>query len=358
MAGVSAGGTVTALWDAELPQPPSTRRTAAATARQTPRSAGECTDQSYATRREKGLWLAAVLPARHVAAGAVAVALIAACQSGAHASSGTRDPSFPKPPRGATVFGRQLGDDALALAVVPRGKTALLVQASVVGRQGNGLQGLRLAFTVAGHRKVAAACAPGCYRASFSPAAAPRAVDVEAPGLARPWHVELPAAWPPHSAAFLVARTEKVWRALHSLTFHETLGSGVGQVVASTWRVQAPDRLAYQVQGGWAGVVIGARRWDRAPGATRWQPSAQTPLHQPVPFWVSVTDAHVLGAVTYHGRPAVRVSFFDPGSPAWFTLVIDPKTSRTLDSHMVTNAHFMHDTYESFDTTPAIVPPR
>lgn len=300
----------------------------------------------------------AVLPSRHLAAGAAVVAVLAVSQSGADASSTARDPSFPKPPAGATVFSRQLGNNALALAVVPRGKTALLVQASVVGRQGNGVKGLRLAFTVAGHRKPAAACAPGCYRASFTPTAAPRTVDVEAPGLARPWHVELPAAWPPRDGSALVARAAKVWRSLHSLTFHETLGSGVGQVVASTWRVQAPDRLAYQVKGGWAGVVIGPRRWDRAPGAKRWEASAQTRLRQPVPFWVSVTDAHVLANVTYKGRSAVRVSFFDPGSPAWFTLVVDRKTLRTLDSHMVTNAHFMHDSYESFDSTAAIVPPR
>ena len=71
-----------------------------------------------------------------------------------------------------------------------------------------------------------------------------------------------------------------------------------------------------------------------------------------------MTDAHVLGAVTFGGREAVRVSFFDPGSPAWFTLVLDRKTFRTLDSRMVTNAHFMHDVYRSFDSTPAIVAPR
>jgi hypothetical protein len=303
-------------------------------------------------------YFAAVLPSRHLAAGAAAAALLAACQSGAQAASTTRDPTFPRPPRGATVFSRQLGNNALALAVVPQGGTTVRVQASVVGRQGNGVKGLRVAFTVAGHRKRATACAPGCYRATFSAAGAPRAVDVEAPGLARPWHVDLPAAWPPRDASALVARTGKVWRALHSLTFRETLGSGVGQVVASTWRVQAPDRLAYQVKGGWAGVVIGPRRWDRAPGAKRWEASAQTRLRQPVPFWVQVTDAHVLGDVTYNGRKAVRVSFFDPASLAWFTLVIDRKTLRTLDSHMVTNAHFMHDSYSSFDSTSAIVPPR
>ena len=122
--------------------------------------------------------------------------------------------------------------------------------------------------------------------------------------------------------------------------------------------MQAPDRLAYQVRGGWAGVVIGTRRWDRAPGASSWTASAQTRLRQPVPSWVVVTDAHVLGAITVRGRAAVRVSFFDPVSAAWFTLVVDPKTQRTLDLNMVTNAHFMHDVFRAFDSTRPIVPPR
>ena len=117
------------------------------------------------------------------------------------------------------------------------------------------------------------------------------------------------------------------------------------------------DRLAYEVRHGGEGIVIGSRRWDRAPGSKTWQASAKTPLRQPVPFWVSVTRAHVLGNLTYARRAAVRVSFFDPDSRAWFTLVLDRRTLHTLDSRMVTNAHFMHDVYGSFNTTPAIVPP-
>jgi hypothetical protein len=164
--------------------------------------------------------------------------------------------------------------------------------------------------------------------------------------------------WPPRDATALVARADRAWRSLHSLTFRERLASGTGQAVVSTWRVQAPNRLAYDVVDGWSGVVIAARRWDRGPGAKHWTESAQTPLHQPVPFWVSVRDAHVLGNLTAGGRAAVRVSFYDPGSHAWFTLVLDRKNFRTLESHMVTNAHFMHDVYRSFDSTPPIVAPR
>jgi hypothetical protein len=299
------------------------------------------------------LLLCAELPLRPLAfAAALGIGL-----TGANASSAP-SPSFPSPPAGATVFARQLGSDALALGVVARPGGAVLVQASVLGRQGNGVPGLGLAFTIAGHTKSAVACGPGCYRATFTPARAPQSVDVTLPGGTRaPWHVQLPAAWPPHDASALVSRAGRVWRSLHSVTFRERLASGTGQAVVSTWRVQAPDRLAYVVEGGWSAVVIGGRRWDRGPSARQWTASAQTPLHQPVPFWVSVRDAHVLGNLTFGGQPAVRVSFFDPGSPAWFTLVLDRKTFRTLDSHMVTNAHFMHDAYSAFNATASITIP-
>ena len=235
----------------------------------------------------------------------------------------------------------------------------MLVQASVVETQGNGARGLHVTFTVGGRPKVAAPCGPGCYRAAFAPRHSPRSVDVTVSGhMTRPWHVELPAVWPPPDGTRLLDRAGRAWRSLRSLSFRERLGSGTGHVAVSDWRVQAPDRIAYQVKRGWAGIVIGERRWDRPPGSSRWQPSPQTRLHQPVPLWVSVTRAHVLGNLTFAGRPAVRVSFFDPGSPAWFTVVLDRKTFRTLRSDMVTNAHFMHDVYGSFNSTPPIVPPR
>jgi hypothetical protein len=121
--------------------------------------------------------------------------------------------------------------------------------------------------------------------------------------------------------------------------------------------MQAPDRLAYQVKDGWAGIIIGARRWDRPPGG-RWTTSPQAPVVQPVPFWVSAVDAHLLGTATVRGKPALRVSFFDPGSGAWFTVALERRTLRTLDLSMITNAHFMHDVYSSFDRSAPIRPPR
>jgi hypothetical protein len=126
----------------------------------------------------------------------------------------------------------------------------------------------------------------------------------------------------------------------------------------STWRLQAPDRLAYQIKGGWAGIVVGERRWDRSPHGRRWVPSAQSRLPQPVPFWAAVADAHVLGKATLRGRSALLISFFDPQTPAWFRVALDERTLHTLDLRMVTTAHFMHDAYSSFNTAPPVTPPR
>jgi len=274
------------------------------------------------------------------------------------ATSTPSPPTFPAPPPGAVVFSRQLGSDALALGVVSQRGT-VLAQASVVGPQGRGVSGLSVAFTVQGATKTAAACGLGCYRATLTTNGRPSSVQVVVAGRpATRWRVALPASWPPPNARALLVRAEAAWRSLHSLSFSESLASGPGHAVLSTWRVQAPDRVAYQVKGGWAGIVVGERRWDRAAGSGRWVSSAQTRLTQPVPSWISVRDAHVLGSATLRGRPVWRVSFFDPVVPGWFDVLLDKTTLRTLEVRMVATAHFMRDIYGSFNATPAVRPPR
>jgi hypothetical protein len=264
---------------------------------------------------------------------------------------------FPASPADAVVFSRQMGGDALALGVVPqRGK--VLLQASVVGSQGEGVPGLSVGFTFQGAARKATACGAGCYRATLSTIGRPASVGVDVGGgPAMHWRVALPAAWPPRDASALLTRAGGVWRKLRSLSFSETIASDTSHRSASTWQLQAPDRLSYQVKGGWAAVIVGDRRWDRSPKGRHWAPSAQSPLTQPIPFWTSVADAHLLGTATVHGRSAWLVSFFDPGTPAWFKVALDRRTLRTLDSRMTATAHFMHDVYSSFNTTPAIRPP-
>ena len=292
-------------------------------------------------------WLAA-------GAAALAVAIVGVALAARHlrttpstvAPAPPAQSGFPAPPAGAVVFAREDGPDALALGVVPHGAT-MLVQASVVGQQANGVRGLEV--DVGSTRAVA--CGAGCYRATV-PAA--RSVDLRVRGGAATtrWTVALPSPWPPAGAERLVARAAHVWRTLRSLAFFDRLASDQTHAVESNWRVVAPDRLAYHVQGGYDAVIVGLRRWDRAPGG-RWVESQTVRLRQPVPVWQSATDAYVVGST---GR-AWRISFYDPRTPAWFEITVDRRTFHTVDLHMTTTAHFMHETYGSFDAAPAITSP-
>jgi hypothetical protein len=263
---------------------------------------------------------------------------------------------FPAPLPGAVVFSRQAGPNALALAVAPRsGK--VLVQASVVGPDGAGVSDATTRFVVAGSQATGSPCGAGCYRAALPARGRPRAVELVAEGpVSMRWHVILPSSWPATDATSMLSEARRAWRALRSLSFIERLASDENHVVTSTWRVQAPDRLVYEIDHGDEAVIIGKRRWDRSPGG-HWRRSPQFPLTQPTPPWVSATNAHVLGATTLRGRPAWRISFFDPKTPGWFTVVLDRQTLRTLDLRMVATAHFMHDVYGSFDAAPEIRAP-
>jgi hypothetical protein len=264
---------------------------------------------------------------------------------------------FPAPPAGAVVFSREAGPDALALAVVP-GADRLHVQASIVGPEGIGVSGLTTSFAVDGVAADGVTCGAGCYRAIFPRNARPRSVEVTTAGeLTTRWRVALPNAWPPENAAQMLSSARRVWRNLRSVSYTERLASSPRHLLTSSWQVQAPDRLAYQIVHGYSAVIIGTRRWDKAPGG-HWVRSPQQRITQPTPQWTSATDAHVLGAVRAGGRPALKVSFFDPRTPAWFTVALERKTLRALDVRMIATAHFMHDSYRSYNATSEIHPPR
>jgi hypothetical protein len=279
-----------------------------------------------------------------VQVGSSAPAAPAAPQAPARTASPPRASGFPAPPAGAVVFSREAGPDALALAVVPRG-SRVLAQASVVGQQGTGVNGLRVSFGSVS----ATPCGAGCYRATLP---RPRAIDVHV-GRTR-WLVPLPSPWPARDASALVTRAAHVWRSLRTLSFYDRLASDPVHAVVSTWRAVAPNRLAYTVQGGYDAVIIGGRRWDRAPHG-RWTESPQSlPVTQPAPVWVSARDAHVVGET-----PGTwRITFYDPRTPAWFAIVVDKRSLHTLDLRMTTTAHFMHERYGPFDAPIAVNPPK
>jgi len=269
------------------------------------------------------------------------------------ATNATTSPAsaFPAPPAGAVVFSRQAGDRALALGVVPG--DPLRLQASVVGIQGQGLDGLDVSFDTGSKSLDATACGRGCYGATL-PAKKPQTIAVRIGGKAPvTWNVQLPKQWPPRDASSLMARASRTFRGLQTLRTDDSLSSGLGRVLHTHWTLAAPNMLTYQIANGPAAVIIGDKRWDKtAPGA-KWVESAQTPIHQVVPFWVTWKNAHVVGETpsSYH------VTFFDPKTPGWYDVVIAKKSLRTLEMHMQAAAHFMHQRYSNFNAPVHIAAP-
>jgi copper transport protein len=308
-------------------------------------------------KRLRRLGFVAELGLLAIVIGAIAVLTDIAppARGGAAAVAAPRRPL--PPPVDAVVLAGEDDDVAVGLAASPRG-TSVAVQVTALGSDGRGVDG----FQVRIGGRSAGPCGPGCYTATLPLPPPPRRVDVALSGLGRPpatLPFTLPARWPAPPARALVARADRVYRSLHTLVIHERLASSARNQVDTTYRIQAPNRLAYRIAGGPQAVIIGGTRWDRLPGG-KWERSEQEPLTQPEPFWGAdpVRNARLLGTGRVGGRRVRIVTFHDPKLPAWFELSIDARTSRLLALRMTAQAHFMRHRYSGFDRPLEIVPPR
>lgn len=249
----------------------------------------------------------------------------------------------PAPLRDALVLAAQDDDIAIALAASPRG-SQIAARVTALGPEGKGVDGLDVA--VAG--LATTSCGAGCYAAAVPLPPPPRRIVVRVGG--RTLHFTLPARWPAAPARAIVRRVDRTFRSLRTLVIHEHLASSARNAITTTYRVEAPNRLAYKIVNGPEAVVIGGRRWDKLPRG-RWQRSEAEPLTEPEPFWGSdpVHNARVLSRG--------RASFYDPRLPAWFELTFDPASGRLLHLKMTATAHFMRHRYERFNAPFRIAPP-
>jgi xanthine dehydrogenase accessory factor len=122
-------------------------------------------------------------------------------------------------------------------------------------------------------------------------------------------------------------------------------------------KFDVPALLKALNSGAGSAVVIGGRRWDRESATSSWAASKQEPVQVPAPDWRRAVDASMLGSAIRDGRPAWRVSFYDPTTPAWFELEIDKQTHLPLRLHMTAAAHFMTHTFHAFNAPLVILPP-
>lgn len=251
------------------------------------------------------------------------------------------------PPEGAVVVAREAGELAVALAARPVG-SRLELTASVVGPDRLGVNRLGVSFEARGDVVRARDCGGGCYRAVVE--GRPARVGVRLPGSTVAF--ALPARLQQGGA--IMARATRVFRGLRTLVLHERLASSPQNAISTVFRFAAPDRMAYRIRGGPAGIVIGATRWDQLGPGKPWVRSDQDPLREPDPFWTSVSNAYVLRTT---GNAWV-VSFLDRKIPAWFTVTIDRGSYRTGTLEMTAAAHFMRHRYGPFNAPVSIRPPR
>ena len=244
----------------------------------------------------------------------------------------------PLPAAQMVVQAKESGDYGVALAYRPPGE-----EVTVLGQDGQGVNGLRV--KVNGVK--AGAFGSGCYGA-FVQLRRTATVTVNSDKL----RFAIPAH--PKPASALVAKATRTFRALRSVEYIERLASSPRNKVVSDFTLERPDKLEYQIRGGASGIVIGARRWDRA-AKGRWFQSAQTPTPQPEPIWAG----HFTNAFLLDTTPAAYVvAFMKPLGPTWFTVRLDRKTLLPHNLRMTTAAHFMRHRYLRFNASPRITPPR
>ena len=282
----------------------------------------------------------------------IAVAFLTDLAPGRQLARAVASPEAPQPiadpPPGATVLAGESGGRAVGLAITPGGR----LQATVLGPDDNGVDGLSVGFRTAGRTVGSSRCGPGCYRADERIDGRRVTVVLDSGPVA----FDLPGATRP--ATNLVAEARRAFAGLRSLVIHERLASSRRDKITTTFRIVAPDRLTYVTSAGSRAVVIGGQRWD-AQGKGAFLRSAQTPLELPGAEWgPRWLNARAVGWANVGGRRARVVSFFDPRLPGWFELAVDPATHRPLTLKMTAAAHFMRHRYTNFNQRLKIVPPR
>jgi copper transport protein len=206
-------------------------------------------------------------------------------------------------------------------------------------------------------------CGAGCVRFAF--AGTPPVLFVAVAERGRTFTVALPATWSAggaRRARALLDRAQATMRALRSVRQVEDVTSGPGTFARTTYRLRAPDRLAYVTDRGVRGVTVGARQFVRVPGSP-WQ---ESPTAAGVPFrtasWFRFTPyataVRLLGEHAAGGRRLAELALMDPGTPVWTQLTVDESSGRVLRDELVLPARNVTHRNSGFDAPVEIATPQ
>jgi hypothetical protein len=206
----------------------------------------------------------------------------------------------------------------------------------------------RLEFVADGQIVEPTGCGRACWHLDVD---GPRALAVNVPAQIR---FDLPAST--RSGDALWRRANRTMNALRTYRYVESLTSGVGPVLTSTFEAQSPNRLRFRTGDGFRSVIVGRTRWDNRDG--RWQRSSFPGLRVPDYMWAGARNPKLLGSATRDGLPVDVISVFDRQPiPAWFRLYVDAD-GRVRESEMLAPVHFMRQRFSAFNAPLVIEPPQ
>lgn len=201
-------------------------------------------------------------------------------------------------------------------------------------------------------------CDTGCWRLTMADRGRELTATVADQG--RHYEATVPSRWgeaKSGQAERLLREAQARMRKLETLRMRESLTSGLGVVVRARYRLEAPDRMAYETNTGTNLLAIGKTAYETAgDGEIDKRPFGADGFQLDQLFRWSVYGGSVRWLDSANG--VTRIALFDPASPIWYRLEIDRETKRIVGERMIAGGHYMTRRYYAFNQRLHLEAPR
>jgi len=214
-------------------------------------------------------------------------------------------------------------------------------------------------------------CGLGCYRTTLPGGTRTLTLSVHAKGTT--WTTRLPVHFDSDGNALaqaLVSRVSAGQVQLRSAAVHESLRGTPTVPDVTVYRIQAPDRFAYELSHGTTlvadTIIVGTGEWTRAAGQRSWQYASYGTQPWSAASYFSwwgdyatlprLLDVFRSGGTRY--ADVATLAQVDGLGPVWLRLRFDLTHDLLLRLRMITAGHFMSQAWSGFDAPQRIVPPR
>lgn len=264
---------------------------------------------------------------------------------------------LPKPAAEELAVAEQGGSDVVA-AWVRRERGGLTGQVRLYGLN---QEPATDSFAITG--AVQSTCGVGCRRFRTPIVSPELSVAVRQRG--RTYVARLSTQWRRRDGALarrLLVRAQARMRALRSVRESERVQSVPGLFARTVYRLKAPNRFAYRTNGDVQSIAIDKTQWDRPEPRLPWRKGEfGGGLSFRTASWFTWTtyaeNVYLLAFRREAGRRLAVVGTMDPGTPAWWRLYIDLRSSRIIRSRLITAGHFMDQRFFAFNRPIRIEPP-